>query len=253
MVEEPRTWREQLKRIISNASERQRIADAIGINPATLVRWAKGTIKPRLDSLLQLLENVPPHYTFSLSKLIVEEYPQYTSAIETRIRKAAPAIPSAFYTRVLNTYTSSHPYLRDGVLRTMILQQVLAHLAPMQQDLIISLAQCMPPVGGERWVRSLRLVAGRSTRYWQRFMENRVLFMGAESPVGQAVRTGRQHSKPDQHELEWIYSCYDVSSPGSFVATPILRDQRSAGCLYLFSPEMDFFRPDHLQLIQSYT
>ncbi|MBO0778843.1 MAG: GAF domain-containing protein, partial [Ktedonobacteraceae bacterium] len=80
-----------------------------------------------------------------------------------------------------------------------------------------------------------------------------VLFMGAESPVGQAVRTGRQHSKPDQHELEWIYSCYGVSSPGSFVATPILRDQRSAGCLYLFSPEMDFFRPDHLQLIQSYT
>jgi GAF domain-containing protein len=132
------------------------------------------------------------------------------------------------------------------------LQQLLAHLAPKQR-LAISLATCMPPAVEGGQVRSLRLIVERSTppRYF--FVEERMLFMGVESPVGQAVQVGRQYATPGQHEQHWIASCYGIASSGSFVATPIVRGTGVAGCLALFSPEANFFTTDHLQLVRSYT
>lgn len=252
IVEEPQTWRELLKRIIGDTQERQRIAAAMEVNTITLARWARGSITPRLDSLLQLIEHIPLHYSSSLRRMLIEEYPHLAEAIEQRGDRVVAVIPPAFYARVLNIHTSSPPNLRIEALRAMILQQLLAHLASTQR-LAISLAMCVPPAVEGGQVRSLRLIVERSTppRYF--FVEDRMLFMGVESPVGQAVQMGRQYATPDQHEQHWIASCYGIASSGSFVATPIVRGTGVAGCLALFSPEANFFTPDHLQLVRSYT
>jgi len=41
------TWRELLGRSIENLQERQRIANAMGVIPITLMRWANGESTPR--------------------------------------------------------------------------------------------------------------------------------------------------------------------------------------------------------------
>ena len=49
------SWRELLGKIISDVHERQRIATTLGINPATLTRWAANETNPRPQNLRELL------------------------------------------------------------------------------------------------------------------------------------------------------------------------------------------------------
>lgn len=254
MVEKSQTWRDLLGEIISNPQDRQRIAAHMEINPATLMRWTRSKARPRVDSLLHLQEAIPAQYQARLSTLVAEEYPQLAPRQEEAVTRAGRVIPSAFYARTLNTYTSTPENIRIEAVRTMLLQQIVAHLAPAQhQLLVVSLAQCMPPLQGKRWIRSLRLIAGRGTLLWKTFIENQVIFLGAESPVGRALRGGYLLEQVDIQEMEWLNACYKVSQMGSFVASPILHASKAAGCLYLFSPDPHFFTLDNLPLIQAYT
>jgi hypothetical protein len=253
MLEEVLSWRDLLKRIISVPQEKQRIAELMGVNPVTLTRWVKVKATPRLDGLLRLLGAVPPQVAAQLVDLMAREYPHYASAIEAFSKEAAPAIPSAFYTRVLNTYTTHHVGLRLDGIRIMILQQMLAHLAPTQQPLNIAIAQCMPPpLDQSKKVRSLRLLTGRATPYWKHFTEKSALFLGAESPLGRAMKFERHLIWQEAQDQDWLLAFYDVTKAGSFVARPITRGVRLCGCLLLFSTEANFFTPERLRLLHAY-
>src|SRR5689334_4649900 len=98
-MEASSTWRELLATIIADPREKQRIAEALGIHPMTLVRWARGEVSPRPNSLYRLLDVVPA-YRARLLPLIDQAAEGFSSAPPA----AAPPqdIPVTLYNHVLH-------------------------------------------------------------------------------------------------------------------------------------------------------
>lgn len=76
-MQEPPTWRELLGKIVADPHERERIANELGVNPITLVRWVNNESKPRTQHLRQLL-NALPEYRARLLELIIEEFEDFS-------------------------------------------------------------------------------------------------------------------------------------------------------------------------------
>src|SRR5690242_793275 len=122
-MEEPRTWRELLELVTSDPMERLRIAETVGVNPVTLIRWATYKSNPRTDNL-RLLLNALPQYRQQLAQLLAVEYPHILNDVSHSVA-IEEQVPSAFYARVLNAYTTSPPLLRASSVSILILQQLL--------------------------------------------------------------------------------------------------------------------------------
>ncbi len=76
MEMEVTAWRKLLENIIADAQERQRIANRLGVNPATLVRWTRGETNPRYENLQRLLKALPEQQE-TLTQLLLEEFPTF--------------------------------------------------------------------------------------------------------------------------------------------------------------------------------
>src|SRR6267142_4616396 len=185
-MDEKQTWRDLLGQIISNPREKHRIAEALGVNPITLGRWATSKSHPREDNLRQLI-NALPLYRQQMVELITREYPQIFAGQSVSMA-SVPEIPSVFYARVMSTHTTSPLLIRSSSISTLVLQQMLAHLDPRQAGMKIEITQCLPPLPGQK-VRSLRKTIGRGTYPWDVPLQE-TEFMGAESQAGQAVISG---------------------------------------------------------------
>ncbi len=72
-MQEPPTWRDLLGSIIQDPHERQRIANELGVNPVTLMRWVHNEATPRQQNLQLLFKALPQHQTV-LRELIAEEF-----------------------------------------------------------------------------------------------------------------------------------------------------------------------------------
>src|SRR5437660_6946814 len=176
-MEESQTWRELLGQVISEPLERQRIADALGIHSVTLTRWVTNKSNPRPENLRALL-NALPKCRQRLAELLKKEYPDIFNTLPQE--KIRGEVPATFYSRVLNAYTSIPPILRGSTISTLILQQMLGHLDPDREGMAIFVAQCVPPLPGQK-VRSLRRTTGRGTAPWESQMDSQTQFFGAES------------------------------------------------------------------------
>jgi hypothetical protein len=247
-MKEPETWRELLGQVISDQQERLRIAEAVGINPITLTRWATNKSNPRLDNLRPLLSALP-QYRQQLMRLIAVEYPQVLNAAPA-FTEIAPEIPSAFYARVLNAHTSSPSLLRGSAVSILILQQLVEHLDPQQLGLVAVIAQCMPPVPGGK-VRSLRKTVGRGTPPWHN-IEHSTCFLGAEGQAGRALTAGHFTAIQTQEEKLRLFPTHCMPEEESTVSFPILLADRVAGCLGITSTRRYYFTQMHLDLIQRY-
>src|SRR5438876_8404693 len=93
------TWRDLLTQIISDPLEKQRIADALGIHPMTLVRWARGEGSPHPKNLYRLLDVVPAYRARLL--LLIGQAPE-----EFSYTPPAPAasqdVPVTLYNYILH-------------------------------------------------------------------------------------------------------------------------------------------------------
>ena len=248
-MQEVRSWRELLGRIMSDSQEKQRIAEALNVNPITLVRWAENKSNPREDKLRPLLDALP-QYRKQLGALITEEYPHVVidgPPTEIDLRE----IPASFYAQALRTYTTSLPILRSSAVCTLILQQILEHLDPHLLGMIAGIIQCVPPAPGQK-VRSLRSTLGRGTASWQNYTGTYTVFLGAESQSGSAVSTGHPIVVQSHEEKVRLYPTHHFRLEESSAAYPILLSNRIAGCLCVSSTQPDYFSPDHLNLIQGY-
>src|SRR5260370_35682475 len=99
---EATAWRKLLENIIADAQERQRIGNELGVNPATLARWARGETNPRHENLQRLLKALPAQQQ-TLTRLLTEEVPP----IETLGAEDGPdQVPNETYTRSPNTYAN---------------------------------------------------------------------------------------------------------------------------------------------------
>src|SRR2546423_10064059 len=98
-MQESPTWRTVLADILKRPGERQRIAEALGINQLTLKRWVQNQSDPRPQYLWQLLTLVPEQQTV-LRSLLAQEFSETMLSVGAA-DEAPQEIVSSFYAEVI--------------------------------------------------------------------------------------------------------------------------------------------------------
>ncbi|GHO88774.1 GAF domain-containing protein [Dictyobacter formicarum] len=243
------TWRELLRNIASDPLEQQKILDSLNINAMTLKRWINGETNPRPQNLRLLLNALPQHRK-QLLLLLTMEFPFLSQEISLQEEQNA-LIPTAFYEQVMSTYVGVSQHMRSATVSSLILQQILKHLDPDLNGMLVYVAQCVPPAKGQK-VRSLRMMSGNGTAPWSTYVEYHPQFFGAESLVGYAVSSGHLTALQTQDEIQRIFPYDQIDDVRSAAASPILLANQTVGAIYIASTQVDFFSHAHLSLIQKY-
>jgi transcriptional regulator with XRE-family HTH domain len=250
-MDQSRSWRELLGRIIGDAHERQRIATMLGINPATLTRWVANETNPRPQNLRELLRALPNQRN-ELLQLIQREFPEFEA--DSRIldqEDSLTTIPPAFYSRVLDAFIMTRRSQRFWTVSNLVLNQALGHLDPNGLGMAITVAQCVPP-SRNGVVRSMREVAGSGTPPWQSTLRREALFLGIESLAGYAVTTGRAFTAENRADHLGFYPTRWEEWEESAAVAPIWFEYRIAGCLVASSTQPKYFLPYRQHLVEQY-
>ena len=249
-MEAKQTWRDLLGQIINDPHERNRIADALDVNPITLTRWVANKSNPRQDNLRPLLDALP-YYRVQLIDLISEEFPHFFDtgpSLKTNLQE----IPSTFYACALNTYASSPRQVRSATVGLLVIQQILTHFDPLQQGLLVVIAQCVTPARGCR-VRSLRQTLSRSTMSWGRSIEHTTMLFGAESQMGHTLVTRHPIVLQSHVDKMRLFPDDPEGEMESIAVYPLLLADSAAGAFCVASTQKDYFTQFHLDLLQCYT
>lgn len=242
-------WREFLGSIISNTSERDRIATEIGVHSVTLSRWVSGESSPRPHNMRQLLRAIPKQPRQQLQALL-EKVSSDVSDYE--IDTSEQEIPYKFIMEVLDARASIPDLLRFWSITRLVLQQALRQLDPERVGIAITVVRCMPPRDGK--IRSLRESVGLGTPPWGGDLEEKALLLGAESLAGHVTVSCRLEHIGDLKSNKTFLPAYQVEHEVSAVACPIMHACRVAGCLLLSSTQLDYFAPEaRLSLVRGYT
>ncbi|BCL82708.1 hypothetical protein ccbrp13_51730 [Ktedonobacteria bacterium brp13] len=250
-MDEDRTWREFLGKLISDTHERQRIAELIHINPITLQRWAHGGSTPRQDNIRPLLDALSPQQRQQFVNLLKQDFPGFLDHDKTEAQDSRE-IPATFYAQVLSTFTSSPLALRESTLSTMILQQIIQHLNEQQHGILVAITRCVKPANKEP-VRSLMVSAGRASSPWNMHqLELQTQFLGAESQAGHALFSRHHIVVQTRQEKERLFPHHCLPKEESSMTCPILIADRAAGSLSIVSTQPHFFTQPSIDLIQNY-
>ena len=250
-MQEEQTWRQLLGTIIVNSKEKQRVATELGVKPITLTRWVSGESEPRSQNLRSLLNVLPGQREELLDLIRAEEgLEEFNDVVKDDTSKD---IPSDFYSRVFVERASTTPNLRFWSLCQIILQQALGQLDPDRLGMAVWVAQCMPPSGSFRKVRSLRESVGIGTPPWGGNLEQKAMFLSAESLAGNVVTLCRPATIEDLNEEHNILPMARTEYEESCAVYPILFAGRIAGVFLVSSTQKNHFLPRaRTMLIQSY-
>jgi len=241
------TWQSVLQTIIEVPGERQRLVNALGINPMTLNRWLKEGTQPNRNHLIALLQNVQPQHRQELRDAMKHSILE----VENWTRDEDPAqITTEFYIQILNDRASLIEVIRSRELLNKIIKQALIQLDPHQIGMAITLAQCMPPKDGK--IRSLRERMGQGTPPWIADLENLSIFLAMESLAGYVVQNQRPSSIEDLNK-ESLLPAYQTENEVSAAAAPIMLDGNIAGCLLASSIEVGHFTQERLSLLSAFS
>lgn len=230
--------------------ERERIANGLGINPVTLVRWVNGESRPRLQTLWKL-PSLLPEIGEVLRRSIEEEFSPLAAREEEKLMEdGSGMIAVELYARVLHTLALVPQSLRFTSLCDLILQQALEQLDPYRLGIAMIVASCMPPSQGNK-IRSLREILGRGTPPWERTLEEQAVFLGAESLTGASVLSGHLVTNQRLEEVS-LAAGYQSDWEASAAAIPILHVGSIAGALLVSSTQRDYFIPGRCVLIEHY-
>jgi hypothetical protein len=252
-VEKFHTWRDLLGILIQDVHEKQRIAQALGVNAITLSRWVGKSSTPRPIHLRHLMTVIPPQYRSTMLDLIRQEFPTFSFADEETMKEDdQDEIPSEFYARIFNAYSATPALQRSWSVMSLTLQQMLGQLDPLQVGMAVTIAQCMPPsIDGK--VCSLRERTGYGTPPWGINLESYAVFLGAESLAGYAVSSCHPRIIQNSEEQQGVLPAHWVQWERSAAAYPIFRSDRVAGCLLVSCTQPDYFTPARQKLIQQYS
>ncbi|HEV2583907.1 MAG TPA: GAF domain-containing protein [Ktedonobacteraceae bacterium] len=234
--------------IVKEHRFRQRIIDELGIKPITITRWIEGRSEPRQQNFRQLI-NALPEFRENFYELLGEEF---TEAAIVSASDASKAIPSEFFARVMSERTSTQRTIRFWSLCYLILQQAIGQLDPDQFGMAITVVQCMKS-SSSPVIRSLRETAAYGTVPWQSNMEQKGMFLGAESLAGYCVSSCRGVENNDVRDRSNPLPAHQVPDELSAAAYPILLSGKVAGCLLVSSTQPNFFLSQfRLNLIHNY-
>ncbi|GAC1567921.1 MAG: hypothetical protein NVS3B14_15440 [Ktedonobacteraceae bacterium] len=251
-MQQSRSWRDMLAEVIRDAHEKQHMAQALGVNQMTLVRWASNQSKPRYQHHKKLLDAFPAQHKQEFSVLFAEEFPESREPLSEQSEEPVEEIPSAFYARIFSAYTHSPRELRTSSLFSLVLQQMLSHFDTDQEGLSISVVLCTFPFPGQP-VRSLHEHTGRGTSPFKSHAGLQPYFLGAESMAGFAVTHCRELINQNLREGAGYTPFLRTEWEESAMAYPILFENRIAGCSLVASTRVNFFTPTRQRLVQEYT
>lgn len=247
-MEESRTWCDLLKRIIDDSQEKHRIAEALGVHPIILERWAHGDAIPRPRDLQRLLE-VVPRYRAKFLPLIDQAFDgfSYTPPADASQKN----IPVTLYNDVLHLLCTVPEERRLWSICTAVLHDACKRLDPDRLGFQLSVVQCIAPAYGNT-VRCLRERLALGTSPWSEQVEQGERLFGAESLAGYVTTASRQQTIENASK-EQSLSNYLPEHAKSAVASSIIYVGRVAGCLLAVSTRPDYFcQTALLDLIQNY-
>jgi transcriptional regulator with XRE-family HTH domain len=243
-------WRELLDSLIQVRNERERIAAETGVAPITLTRWASGETSPRLQNLHPLVQAIPDQHRAAFQTSIEEDLPSHS--FEPVPDEEKMEIPFQLVSRILATRAAASPHLVSWVIIHQILQHALLQLDPNCLGMKITIVKCMPPRANGA-ICSLRESIGLGTHPWQEQVEERGLFLGAETFAGHAVTTARSYQVPDMRRdpisIPYSRTEHEISA----AACPIMWHGHIAGCLLFSSTQIGAFQAKELNtLLEAY-
>ena len=247
-----KTWRELLGRIIQNTRERQRLAVAVGVNVATLQRWARNISIPRPEHIEHLLAALPAEVYPTFLYLAAADFPDLRreNGASDQHEQTYPGIPSEFYQRILDAYAFTPWPMCHQTVQDLILQQLIELLDPERHGLAISIVRCMPP-RCEGQVLSLREIGGIGTHPWKHDLEQKMFFLGADSLVGHAVSHCTTCVVNSRTELTF-YPAHWTEYENSAAACPIMHFAGIAGGLVASSAREGFFSVSSTSILEQY-
>jgi hypothetical protein len=250
-MQDARTWRELLGQIIRDNKEKQRLIEVLNVMPITLTRWVNGESEPRPQNLRQLLQALP-QYRDDFRKLM-RENKGVGSLSETVLEEVQKEIPAEFYAHILLARASTSENLRFWSTCHLILQQAIGQLDPARLGMSIWVVRCMPPSGSYQKVRSLRESVGMGTPPWIGNLEQKAMFLGAESLAGNVVTQCRPAIIQNLEEQPTMMPTVRTEHEKSAAIYPILYAGRIAGVLLVSSAIQNYFQsPTRVQLLQNY-
>jgi hypothetical protein len=268
MEQDEFNWRTFLGEVTRDPQEKQRLADMMNVSPITLTRWANGVSRtpaeqekeklprPQIQSLRKLVAALP-EYRSKLIPSILQEYQDLTeedfqpSALQNLAEEPA-RIPIICYEQVLEAAAILSGELRFTRICDYLLTYTLQQFDPERLGFAVTVLKCVPPQPGYK-VRSLQEVLRIGTPPWNRGLEERQVFRGAESLAGRAITTSRPYEIGDINTyIGWLPASKEDNYQVSIAVYPILQARRVAGCLRFSSTQADYFTRERMRLIQKY-
>jgi hypothetical protein len=242
-------WREFLKELIRVPSERDRLANELGVRPITLTRWASGESNPRPKYIRHLLQILPQEQHAQFYPLLEQDD---LILLEASKDNSAGELPYEFVMQVLDTYATIPDTLRSWTIYRLILQHALRQLDPERLGISVTIVQCMPPTS-DGMIHSLREITGQGTPPWEGDLEEKSIFLGAESLAGHAVTVFHPEAVQNLQTETTLVPAYQTEHEVSAIASPILLANRVAGCLLISSTQPNYFLSEaRLSLIHGY-
>lgn len=245
------TWRDLLKSIINDPQERNRLSDELGVRSVTLSRWASKETDPRPQNLRHLLAALP-QYREQLLDLIRKEagFEEFSDA---GIDDATSEIPPAFYNSIFTARSSTVDNMRFWSICNLILQQAIGQLDADRLGMAIHVVRCMPPWPADQKIHSLRESVGIGTPPWTGDLEQKAMFLGAESLCGYVVTLCRPATNQNVEDAHNLIPAHRVEHEKSAAVHPILYAGRVAGCLLVSSTQTNYFLSHtRISLIEHY-
>ena len=247
---EPKTWRELLHILLESPSMKEQLVKTSGLHAATLDRWVRGLNKPRPETLRALVL-ASGSYQESFLKLIRLEHPTFTLSEQPAITLKREAIELSLYRDTMKAVSHTPASQRYWTVQNLILDHMLAVLAPTCTGIGFSINQCLQ---SRNQVLCLRSIIRRATPPWSDDYSPRLL-LGSESLSGYAVTTRRPAICQNMHENEGTYFPLRQESDEleeSVAAFPILSELKVAGCLVINCMNTHFFSEERRQQIEAW-
>jgi hypothetical protein len=249
---EPEKWQVILCKTLENGAERERLSQALGINPITLLRWARGKSNPQRSYMARLIRAVQPEFRSDLHNALLEKYPDMRKNFQ---EETVDNVPSFLYREVLRERGAIIEHLHPWQLSGKIVDEALRWLDPHNLGMAITPVLCMPP-DSTGMVKTLHEQGGRGTRPWPSDLDYMSIFLGSNSLAGNVVQRGRPE-KVDDIKNEQLIPCFSFPNTRdvkevSAAAWPLHYEGRIAGCLLAASTQVGHFIPERMKLLEHF-
>ena len=243
-------WRTLLGEMLKQPGERQRLIKNLGVNSLTLTRWVGGQSVPRPFHQRQVLTLISQYFILPLTAL-TEDIPDFF--LDSQANDESPSsIASEFYAEVLQVLANVPTEQSRWSSRNRILTYIFEQLNPQQDNLTITLLQCVPPSTGGK-VRSLQVLMGQGRSPWGGDLEQQAVFYGVDSVAGRVASSGRMLMHQNLVEETSKESVSSKEGMGSLCVYPLLQGSRIAGTFNILSSQPNFFTSSRTSLLKEYS